>query len=300
MAVIDKSKKSIDGGPYNQSTALYNSIARRRKSRFMSQGKQPGMVCIVSSRRYPGQFTDQKEAEARKQLQKTGKTSIYIYDKRMWDIKPWEFSTEWFHVFVGDITRQPRIISKGDKVSTKDRPLLMEIPVEFKDEFARDILNALRDIAGVSTLATHPFIMDVGAVSSCFGKHRSILNFTSIDFEQQRLKITPKRFIKPEIPRFVHIDLAVTGDSAGVVMGCITGFRDIERGSDIETLPVIHIDYSLEVVPPKGGEILFYKIRDLLYKLRELGQNIKWVSCDSFQSRDILQIVRQKGFSTGL
>ena len=92
----------------------------------------------------------------------------------------------------------------------------------------------------------------------------------------------------------------MTGDSAGVVMGCVKSFRDIDRGSDTETLPVIHIDFSLEVLPPKGREILFYKIRDLLYKLRELGMNIKWVSCDSFQSRDILQILRQKGFSTGL
>ena len=166
--------------------------------------------------------------------------------------------------------------------------------------FERDILNALRDIAGVSTLATHPFIMNVEAVSSCFGKHKSILNFTSVDFEQQRLKITPKQFFKPGLPRFVHIDLAVTGDSAGVVMGCVKGFRDIDRGSDTETLPVIHIDFSLEVLPPKGGEILFYKIRDLLYKFRELGVTVKWVSCDSFQSRDILQILRQKGFSTGL
>ncbi len=300
MSVVDKSKKSLDGGTFNQAIALYNSIARRRKSRFLSHGKLPGMVCIVSSRRYPGQFTDQKEAEAQKQLQKTGKTSIYVYDKRVWDIKPWEFSGECFNVFIGDATRQPRIINKGDKLSEQDRNLVMRIPLEFKDEFERDILNALRDIAGVSTLATHPFLMNVEAVSSCFERHESILNTNTVDFDKFKLKATPKRIFKPHLPRFVHVDLAVTGDSAGVVMGCVTEFKDIDRGSDTETLPAVHIDFSLEVVPPRGGEIIFSRIRDLIYRLREIGVNIKWVTFDSFNSRDSIQILRQKGFTSDL
>ena len=300
MHVVDKSQKSIDGGTYNQAIALYNSIARRRKSRFLSQGRLPGMVCIVSSRRYPGQFTDQKEAEAQKQLQETGKTSIYVYDKCVWDIKPWEFCGEWFNVFIGDATRQPRIIYHGDKISDQDRHLVVRIPIEFKDEFERDILNAIRDIAGVSTLATHPFLMNVEAVSSCFERHESILNTSTIDFDKFQLKATRKRIFKPELPRFAHIDLAVTGDSAGVVMGCVAGFVNINRGSDTETLPKIHIDFSLEIVPPKGGEIIFSRIRDIIYRLRDIGVNVKWVTFDNFNSRDSIQILRQKGFTSGL
>jgi hypothetical protein len=34
MDVIEKSKRSVDGGTYNQAIAVYESIARRRKSRF--------------------------------------------------------------------------------------------------------------------------------------------------------------------------------------------------------------------------------------------------------------------------
>lgn len=300
MNVVDKSQRSIDGGTYNQAIALYNSIARRRKSRFLSHGRLPGMVCIVSSRRYPGQFTDKKEAEAKKQLRDTGKTSIYIYDKRVWEIKPWEFSGENFLIFVGDWTRKPRILHREDTITEQDRHLVMRIPVEFKDEFERDMLNALRDIAGVSTLATHPFLMNVEAVASCFGKHLSILNADTVDFATFKLKVFPKRIFKPHLPRFAHVDLAVTGDSAGVAIGCVAGFMDINRGSDSETLPRIHIDFSLEVVPPKGGEIIFSKIRDLIYKLREIGVNIKWVTFDSFNSRDSIQILRQKGFTSGL
>ena len=51
-------------------------------------GKLPGLVCLVSSRNFPGQFTDQKEAEAKRQVRDSGKTKIYVFDKRGWEVKP--------------------------------------------------------------------------------------------------------------------------------------------------------------------------------------------------------------------
>ena len=48
MQVTDRSKQSVDGGTYDQAVALYNSIARRRKSRFMAGGVMPGKLCLVS------------------------------------------------------------------------------------------------------------------------------------------------------------------------------------------------------------------------------------------------------------
>ena len=82
MQVVEKSKQSVDGDVYDQAVALYNSIARRRKSRFSKQGKLPGILCLVSSKRYPGQFTDLKEEEAKRD------PTIYIYDYCVWEVKP--------------------------------------------------------------------------------------------------------------------------------------------------------------------------------------------------------------------
>jgi len=211
MNTVDNSKRSVDGGAYDQAVALYNSISRRRKSRFMAKGKLPGILCIVSSKRYPGQFTDQKMEEASKQLKETGKSSIYVYDKRVWDIKPDAFIGEWFHVFVGDETRKPRILEENEEIHPGDRELITPVPVEYKSEFEKDIMNALRDIAGVSTLAIHPFIMDTEALAECFGTHRSILSSNATDFENPKLVICPSLFVDKESPRFVHVDLALTG-----------------------------------------------------------------------------------------
>ena len=46
MSVVEKSKVAVDKGTYDQAILLYNSIARRRKSRFMENGKLPGILCL--------------------------------------------------------------------------------------------------------------------------------------------------------------------------------------------------------------------------------------------------------------
>lgn len=299
MAVVENSKAAIDGGTYDQAREVYNSIARRRESRFMVQGWLPGMLCLVSSKRYPGEFTDRKIEEAR-----TNQT-IFVYDKRAWEVKPeGTFSGQWFHIFVGDATRKPRILTEeeaGDLRRTEDAPLVMAIPVEYRNAFEADLLAALRDIAGVSTLALHPFILDQEAVAECFGRVPSVLSRPDCDFLTSRVQIYPKRIVKPDEPRFAHIDLGLTGDSCGLSVGHVAGFTNMSRGdAEVETMPVICFDLMLEIRPPKGGEIEFEKVRQLLYKLRDLGMNLKWVTFDSWQSVDTIQILKQRGFITGM
>ena len=303
MAVTEKSKNSIDGGEYDQALALYNSISRRRKSRFMTQGKLPGILCLVSSKRYPGQFTDRKQEEQQRDIMNTGASTIYVYDKRTWEIMPEDrFTGQFFKLFIGNSLQKPRILKDGEKMPEGLQPLVMDVPIEYLSEFQNDIMNALRDIAGVSTIARHPFMMDVDKVAACFKKeHSSILSAEFTDFQDFKIAIHPRRFYKPDIPRWVHIDLAVTGDSAGVACGTVIGFERIKRGlDDSENMPKLWYDFLLEVKPPAGGEILFYKIRDLIYKLSELGLNIKWISLDSYQSVDSIQIFRKKMYTAGI
>jgi hypothetical protein len=54
MELVDKSARSPDGGAYDQALEIYNSLSRRRKSRFMvAGGDLPGVLCLVSSKRFP-------------------------------------------------------------------------------------------------------------------------------------------------------------------------------------------------------------------------------------------------------
>jgi len=167
--------------------------------------------------------------------------------------------------------------------------------------FERDILNALRDIAGVSTLSTQPFLVNFEHVSACFGTHLSLLTMDSADLEKVPAEINRQVSFDPNYPRYIHLDLALNGDSAGMVMGHVPRFVRVERGGGAhETLPVVHIDFALEIFPPKGGEIIFAKIRELIYELSRIGVPVRWVGFDGFQSADSIQVLRQKGFTTGL
>jgi hypothetical protein len=291
MDVTEKSKRTIDGGTYDQAVAVYNSIARRRKSRFHQLGELPGLLCLVSSRRYPGQFTDGKEKEA-----ETDKT-IYVYDKRVWDIKPeGTFTSGFFTVFIGDQTRKPRVMKAEEKLPEKDQHLIDHIPNEYKPEFETDIFDALREIGGKSTLARHPFLANRERVEHCFGRRQSIFGSDWVDFEDTQLSFNPRRFTDLHEPRFAHVDLGLTNDSAGVAIGYVPEFIENDRG---EMLHQINIDGVLEVRPPRGGEIKFWKIRDLFYKLRENGLNIQWITFDTYQSVDSLQLLHNQGFTTG-
>lgn len=298
MAVTKDSKKSIDKGTYDQALTIYNGISRRRKSRFLSSGRMPGILCLVSSKRYPGEFTDKKIEEA-----KTDPT-IYIYDKRVWEVKPeGTFVNGWFKVFVGDLTRKARILEEDEAVPLEDIELVTSVPSEFKQDFEDDIIGALRDIAGVGTLARYPYLLNISKVDSCFGKVESIFDSQETDFLVPPLRLLLNNIKNKELPRWVHIDLAVTGDACGFAIGHVPGFKTMERDSmgrhEKEVMPIIRMDGLLRIKAPRGDEIKFYKVRDILYLLRDRGVNVKWVSFDSFQSVDSIQMLKQRGFVTG-
>jgi hypothetical protein len=304
MKVVEKSRQSADGGEYNQANEIYNSISRRRKTRFIkrgSNGKLPGLLCLVSSKRYPGEFTDKKMEEAKKEIRENGFTRIFVYDKRPWDVMPaGTYGNERFKLFLGDLSRKPRIMEADETVADEDANLVMEIPVEFKSEFERDILSAIRDVAGCSTFALHPFIVNTEAVAKAFGRGPSILTLGETDFVTTRPGIILDNIRNKDEPRLAHIDLGLTGDSAGVCVGHVEKFVEVARKDGMyDMLPLIRLDLILRVPPPRNGEIEFESIRTLLYKLREVGVNLKWISFDTFQSADSMQLMRHKGFITG-
>jgi hypothetical protein len=259
---------------YDQAATVYNSIARRRKSRFQTQGKSPGILCLVSSKRYPGEFTDVKIAEA-----KTDPT-IYIYDKRVWEVKPeGTYVNGWFKLFIGDAMQKARILMPSEQVAEADQQKVMDVPNDFRKDFENDMLGALRDVAGVSVLARYPFFSSTDLVNAAFNTHASILNTEEADMDIVPVQFFPKRFQNLQCKRWVHIDLGLTSDSAGVVCGHVPRFVETE---DHVLMPEIQIDFALRVKPPPNQEIKFYKIRTLLQKLHEAGLPITWVTFDSY------------------
>lgn len=292
-AVVQNSKKTLGGGEFNQALSVYNGLARRRKSRFMIGGTMPGILCLVSSKRYPGEFTDKKLEEAL-----TDK-SIYVYDKRVWDVKPPNsYCGVRFQVFPGSVSQKACIVDPGTRLSEEERKSLVDIPLEYKKDFEDDIVGSLRDIAGVGTVARYPFFQNVNAVAASFSSGKqSIVSLEETDMETTQLEFFPKMFKDLDKPRWIHVDLGVVSDSVGLACGYVSKF--VQTPDEVGLMPEIQMDFILRVKPPVNGEIKFHKVRRLISLLREHGLPVRWVSFDSFQSVDSMQILRSAGFHTG-
>lgn len=313
MAKVEDSKKTHGSEAYDQAMQNYNTIARRRESRFQVKGYLPGMLCLVSSRNFPGQFTDIKEAEAKTNPR------IFIYDKKLWDVQPEKFSFHdgkpsktlidqygpdcplWFDVFIGDASRKPRVLTPEEvkQYPAEDKPLIQKVPQENRNAFDNDLLRALRDVLGVATQAMHPFMLNQDAVANSFGKVQSIASRVDCNFKTTKISILRNRFRMPDEMHFAHVDLSFAKDSCGVAIGHVEKFVPIQRGPETEIMPVIDFDLTLEIQPPPGDEIIFENIRRLFYKVRELGMNLRWVTFDQFQSKDSLQILAAHKFVCG-
>ena len=300
MAVVRGSRRAKDREEYDQAVTLYRTIARRRESRFMAAGRVPGLLCVMGSKKYPDDLLHRKLGEARQRPDR-----IFVYDTVLWEAAPHRFGPERFRVFVGDETRRPRILDEGERIPAADDALVRAVPEVHRPQFETDIFDAVRDILGVAGLSTHPFIRNRDRLGQCFGKRRSLISRPECYFEQTDLKIWVKRLEQVldesfEFPRYCHLDLALSGDSAGLAIGHCRSFKP-QRRSDmvVELMPIICLDVLLEIRPPPGGEIDFEKIRKLLYMLRERGMPLKWCTADSFQSSDMLQRLYAKGFIVG-
>ena len=291
---LTESSKKAMGGLYDQGRVLYESLVSRRKSRFMMNGNLAGLILVVSSRNYSGQLTDEIEKDA------LTDPSIYVYDKTAYDIQPQKFSAKKFPVYIGNEHSNPKIVTKKES-KNYDVELIRWVPEDYKKDFEKNIHAALRDVTGVSTAAKSPYFSDAAAVSAAFtDEHQSIFEKPDVEFmhDPPVLLESVAEKLDSEPLRAVHIDLATTGDSAGLCIAHVKEFTAIDTGDGMEYFPHFVVDGSLQIKPPAKGEIDFGRIRKIIYAASEF-MNIKWVSLDSFQSVDMIQQLRRKGFIAG-
>jgi hypothetical protein len=136
-----KSVKADDGGEYDQARALYGSLRSRIDSRFAKYGAHLLPMWIAGSARHEEDFVQQKIKAA------AADPTIYVYNKRIWDVKPWDYSGETFRVYRGKNSIPPKMVGPEDPLYESENTV--DIPVELKAAFtSQEIRQALRDHAG--------------------------------------------------------------------------------------------------------------------------------------------------------
>ena len=308
MNIVLKSKRSEvstgRAGVYDQAQSIYSTMTRRRKGRFTYAGPHIGVICVASSTRYKGDFTDKRKA----QVIRDNEPGVYIYDKKQYDVQPQEkYCGRTFRVLVGnDVLNDTKILA--DDATVPDGALVLDVPVEYQPDFRTDILGALRDVCGISTSSISPFIrrpfklqeaIDLGAeegLESFLVKDNVVLG---VD-DMPRVK-TGHYCENPSRPRYVHIDLSLTGDSCGIGMVRYDGMVAVERaGGIIEKLPKVSVELACSIVPDTNNEIQFAEVRAWVKRLRDVyGYPIKAVTYDGILSAESIQAWRRMGVKTG-
>lgn len=323
-----KGKDAARMGYVDHAEVIYSSIQRRMKSRFQKKGKLPGMLFVVSSKKTTDDFTARRVRESR------ADGAVFVRDYSLWDVKRENYAPETFHVIVGNEATPSRVLEPLEVAEVKaklpENTILIEVPEDFRSDFERDLEGAIRDLAGCATVALSPFIQRrekileaVQLDKQLYGANRHPFSTLSYDpskggsfIWEKMIKDTEERqlggvsamlrrpIINPGARRHVHIDPALRNDALGFCMAHISGWKDVirrgEQGQYMERAPVFVVDLILQVTPPPGEEIILGDIRRLIYELHAHGYLISNVSLDSFQSRDTLQQLQQKGYTAEL
>lgn len=323
---------------------LYTQMITRSQTRFIVNGINYSLAVLVSSTTHVGSFTE----EIIKKSQNDPATKIF--SPAIWDVKPQGYGKERFLVYAGGNNIEPFVINNLEDLSVvlnafNKKPIygipieevyeklpndvkqfIIQVPMEHKVVFELNITEGLQSLAGYSVASISKFFRNYAAYTKAistelrhpFIKNEIVLSNTTNSFEDGYQPLSfymdPNfKFKNPRARHVMHLDLALSGDSAGISMGHIEDWKpiyakertehQIKYGEEPEytaTLPVVYLDFMLRINPPKKpNKISLPKIRDfIIYLKRELGINIELVTADQFQSAQILQELAEFGIQT--
>ena len=322
--IVSNSKRLPEGGTYDEATVLYNRVSRRIRSRMNQRGRLPGHLWLISSARYPTDFTERKKTEAL-----TNKR-IFVRDYAAWETRPTSsYMPGRFQVEIGDTTKRSRVLTRYESDVNLDA--VLEVPMDFKDAFDKDPEGAVRDYGGISTLAVTPYIVRRDLVAAMFQagkqaglKHPFTRETVTLQDSDGQLVVENLPWVdyptrdaagrpavdergKPVMGRklfdtkyFAHIDLAKSHDACGIaicyVSRSVKVLRGIAKDQHYEVCPEIRTALLLRVVAPPNGEILVSTVRGVLYKLHELGMEFGKISYDSWGSHESIQTLQLQGY----
>lgn len=311
-AILDEMNFSnAPKGSKNSVLDMYRNIRRRLESRFLKQGRIPGFLFLVSSKNTEYDFLEQYIQTIK------GNKTAYIIDKAVYEIKPPEtYVGTKFRVAVGDKTKSSRIIGDLEDVEAIKSLgyQVIEVPTEYRIAFEQDINDALKDIAGISSVSTSKLIPYAGKIEACVNRERrSPLLVDEITLsldtnEDIKDYLDDLRILKRNlhIPRFGHIDIGLKGDSLGFCLVHAANTVSVQRYSKSGQILSFNenkyvTDLELRIRPLSGSEVPLYKVREfILYLVTTLGINIQMLTFDGFQSSDSIQLLKTAGMNVGL
>lgn len=288
----------------------YDTLNARIQGTFKHGGEVFGKMFAVSSKRSDSDFM---EDHVKTQRDSGGDAHMFVSDAPQWDVLPeGTYSKEKFTIAVGGRHQKSFVVPKEqdfpEAISDLEAQgfMILHPPKDMEPNFRADFNVALRDLAGISVAGTMSFITQE-SITQCVNKSRRNPFYNDILQIGTQDALTIEEFFHSDavlpifktIPIFIHLDLALVNDRAGISGVGIIGRTDVKSIDDrVISMPKVGHMFSVAVEAPRGDRIAFGKIVAFICWLRKSGYNIFLVSRDQFQSDYLAEELESKGFHT--
>ena len=346
---LDEGNFRLEKNPDMRAYKLFGEIRTRIKNRFQKvAGFLPAISIISSSATDESSFTSMIIEDIVKSKDKTQ----LVYSNNIYQIKSadeWrrletpeelidmhalKLKPTWFKVAHGLKNVDPvmlkglydkngKPVGKGPWEEPTPGCKVELVPVDYIEDFQRNVIVSLQSISGISTGSSMRMFPSMADVHKCIEQSKS-LNLPKVcqtafipcsqeDDKEiwdylihneflQRVKgmICPKRH--PGAPRFLHLDLA-TRTTAGLAI-ChpvaakeVNGVVRIDGTVFDEWRMIVEFDMILAITSGKSKPISFEKIQKFIMWLRDrAGFQFGLVTADTFQSHMQLEMLETRGF----
>ena len=298
-AIIDEA--NFQDKVADQAVQNYNTITRRMKSRFMLKGGSlPCRRWLVSSRNDSSSFLESHIDAVRND------PKVIIFEPAIWDVQSYKgiYSGKTFPVFIGSDVEQPKIITTEKEMSDYIGRTI-QVPIEYYSDFETNLPGSLQDLAGVATRSGVNLIYNVEAMDKAMCLENCMTN------DELQLSLNGpdqiQDFYKGNLPPgnyYVHLDGGVSHDRFGFAMSRVTESITVNTTSALNGVAVSKISPSIEtplvfgIKALPGSQVPFWKVRVFLGYLRSNGVHISLITCDGYQSVDMIQLLTKMGFNT--
>jgi len=298
----------------------YEATIRRFESRFVFDGESMGRFFLLASKQEQLSFLNTFIVKMK------SSPNIHIVDIPIWEARsPRDYCGRKFPVMIGDVYTPSKLLGYVDEdgeVSFNKEEVgetvrngfkVIDVPVEYYIDFQRDIVGALRDLAGISVsyirksklFSSEKFLVD------CYDPEKKdpvkkLTAMIGLDDDIDLTKYLDLSFIRisRNVPRYIHVDIAYSGDgdALGLGMSCVKGWqtehREQEEGSFKGVkMPVAETDFGMRIKAPPGDKIPLNKVRKLILDLKNVYKfNIVLCTFDhKAMSEDSMQILARAG-----
>jgi hypothetical protein len=298
--VIDNSKKSDQGArAYDQAQQTFETLRKRRTTRFFTNHLKFGGTYILSSTLHANDFTNRliNSLEAKK-LNETHEILRY----RKWDVAPKElFRGDFFHYRLATQDLEPLIMTAEEAALDKLNKIEL-VPEQYRSDFEINPYKAQRDHLGIPYASLEPFIHLSHKIKECMVEKSNLTTKDIYVLARGDGYPTVGEGKLPQdlaTPRYIHVDLSTTSDRAALAISKVVGTK-LDETTKIH-VPLIEVEYLVAIEPTPAYPIDISKIRAFISELKHKHKmNIVKVTFDQFQSQESRIALANEGIYTEL